>query len=118
MGKFVGLTGLAMSVYNLERDLVANEAIREAVQTDRTFANELYAALCNNQFIHVRMGDHENDYWSCTWRYAGEIVAHIESLGGDYMDYYCTGNEGTISPRVESALAAIGWSGRPWPKDD
>ena len=105
-----------MSAFNLERDLVNSAVIREQVQTDHTFAKELYAALCNNQFVHTRMEHPDEDHWTCSWRYAGDIVAHIEAVGGDYMDYYCAGKEGTISPRVAEVLATLGWTGHPWPK--
>jgi hypothetical protein len=106
-----------MDRFNLERDLINSDIVRAKVQTDRTFANELYAALCNVQFVHRDMDHPETDYWSCSWRYAGDIVSHIEAVGGDYMDYYCAGSEGTFSPRVAEVLASLGWAGRPWPED-
>lgn len=106
-----------MIKFNLERDLVNSDVIREQVQTDPTFARELYAALCNNQFIHAKMEHSDEDYWSCSWRHAGDIVSHIEAVGGDYVDYYCAGNEGNISLRVETLLAELGWVGRPYPEE-
>lgn len=102
---------------NLERDLINSDAIRTLVQTDPTFAQELYAALCNTQFIHREMEQPDTEYWSCSWRYAGEIVSSLETNGGDYLDYYCSGNEGRISDRVVTHLAEIGWVGRPYPDD-
>jgi len=107
-----------MDQFNLERDLINSDVVRAQVQTDRTFAKELYAALCNMQFVHRDMEHPEADYWSCSWRYAGSIVSHIESVGGDYIDYYCAGNEGTISPRVTEVLTTLGWSARPWPNKE
>lgn len=104
-------------ICDLERDLINSDAIRSLVQTDNTFALELYAALCNNQFIHRNMEHPDEDYWSCSWRYAGGVVSSIHAAGGDYMDYYCSGNEGFISPRVVDLLAALGWVGRPYPDD-
>jgi hypothetical protein len=117
MGKFVGL-GAFMDTFNLERDLLNSDTIRTLVQTDAVFAQELYAALCNNQFVHVRMNHPEDEYWSCTWRYAGGVVAALGAAGGDYLDYYCSGNEGVISSRVAAVLSDIGWSSQPWPNDN
>lgn len=102
--------------FNLERDLVNSDMIRSRVQTDRTFAEELYGALCNTQFLHTTMTHPDEEYWSCSWRYAGELVSHLEAAGGDYMDYYCWGNEGEITLRIAEALMTLGWWGRPWPK--
>ena len=104
-------------VCNLERDLINSDTIRTLVQTDGTFALELYAALCNNQFIHRDMEQPDQDYWSCSWRYAGDVVSGLDANGGNYMDYYCSGNEGNISLRVATLLAEIGWVGRPYPED-
>jgi hypothetical protein len=103
--------------FNLERDLVNSDVIRTLVQTDPTFAQELYAALCNNQFIHRDMEQPDQDYWSCSWRYAGDVVSGLDANGGDYLDYYCSGNEGRLSSRVADVLALLGWSGRPWPPE-
>lgn len=102
------------SSFNLERDLMESQIVRQRVQSDREFATELYAALCNNQFVHRDMPDNPELYWSCSWRYAGEIIADIEQAGGDYMEYYCGGNEGTISPQVATMLQEMGWTGKSW----
>jgi len=101
--------------FNLGQDLLNNDTVRQSVQTDKTFAQELYSALCNTQFIHSNMANPKTEFWSCSWRYAGNIVAGIEANGGDYMDYYCNGNEGQISPRIKTILASLGWSSQPWP---
>ena len=101
--------------FDLERDIINTESIRMRVRHDPSFAQELYAALCNNQFVHVDMEHPEDEYWSCTWRYAGGVIAGTVAVMGDYLDYYCSGNEGEISPRIAEALAEIGWSGHPWP---
>jgi hypothetical protein len=99
---------------NLEHDLMNSDIVRNCVHRDRGFADELYAALCNNQFRHIDMPDDPEVWWSCTWRYAAGIVADIDDANGDYLDFYCAGNEGTISPRIEQMLFELGWSGRPW----
>src|SRR5688572_89802 len=53
---------------------------------DETFAQNLYAALCNMPWIHVATGQ----VWSCSWRCAGGIVANRQGEG-DYMTWYCSG---------------------------
>lgn len=94
---------------NLENDLHKSILIQEKVKDD-TYAQSLYAALCNNEFQLI-INSPNNMYltikskniWSCSWRHAGSIVSNIrnnilkndlavveESLE-DYMNYYCSG---------------------------
>lgn len=106
--------------FDLEIDLFCHEDLIGRVRTDETFAQALYATLCNNQFVHHIMQDPE-EYWSCTWRYAGGIVAALRDNvpnedNWDYLDYYCSGNEGTVHPEVAAMLSEIGWTARPWPE--
>jgi len=76
---------------NLEYDLRSTEWILQKVRDSEEYAQNLYAALCNNQFqkndVWPRLKD---DFWSCSWRYAGGIVADMREEG-DYMDWYCFG---------------------------
>jgi hypothetical protein len=75
---------------NMEYDLRTSELIIEKCK-DKIYAQHLYAAMCNNDFT-------KNDVWpiltekrwSCSWRYAGGIVADIRQEG-DYIDWYCSG---------------------------
>lgn len=103
---------MAKKLFNLETDLRNSPEILARIE-DKVFAESLYAALCNNQFRHAEMTDGNRD-WSCTWRYAGEIVSDIRNRqlldkNEDYMDYYCSGRESEITPDVETLLASMGW---------
>lgn len=71
---------------------------------DDGYATELYGALCNTAWING--GGYR---WSCTWRYAGSLVARLRDKGEDYMDFYCGGREGVVSQRIETALDSLGW---------
>lgn len=103
------------SVADLERDLHGLDRIR----TDKAFAQSVYAALCNMRWAH----DGLDEPWSCSWRYAGGIIAEIRDEG-DYLDWYCSGiwnddgtPEGEVTPEVAEALSELGWSPSPWPKE-
>lgn len=71
----------------------------------------VYAALCN---VVWQCTPTEQEY-SCSWRYAGGLVAEIVGAGEDYMDYYCSGYhkgnvpEGKVTAEVAKALADYGW---------
>lgn len=100
------------------RELIeALQALAEPVAADKAFAKELYAALCNMRW-HRYVWDSENaPLASVTWRNAGGIVADLEGRGGDYLDFYCSGNEGTVSERVSVMMESMGWVPVAWSPD-
>ena len=72
--------------------------------SDITFANKVYANLCNLVWY-----DYINDeVISQSWRGAGGFVADIRNLGEDYMDFYCSGNEGKVDKEIEDLFNANG----------
>ena len=90
---------------NLEYDLRSTKWICDKAKARESYAQNIYAALCNQSW-------QRNDVWpllkdetySCSWRYAGGIVADmIES--GDYIDWYCSGIKGDLTDeQIASAL--------------
>ena len=49
-----------------------------------------------------------DELWSCSWRYSGSIVSRLLNTG-NYMDWYCSGNEGFVSDEIATDLLKIGW---------
>ena len=78
-------------VNNLEYDLVTTDWILAKARASEAYAQNLYAALCNNDFqrndVWPRLSDQT---WHCSWRYAGGIIADMRQEG-DYIDWYCSG---------------------------
>ena len=91
-------------INNLEYDLRSNRWICDKVKAREEYAQNIYAALCNQDW-------QRNDIWpllkgdtySCSWRYAGGIVADMREEG-DYIEWYCSGIQGGAS---EDELAAM-----------
>lgn len=78
-------------VNNLEYDLLTTEWILEKTRASESYSQNLYAAMCNNDFIKREMWPIlKEEKWSCSWRYAGGIVADMRQEG-DYIDWYCSG---------------------------
>jgi hypothetical protein len=83
--------------YNMEYDLRSTEWICDKAKKSEAYAQNLYAAICNNDFT-------KNDVipiltekrWSASWRSAGGIVANMIEKG-DYIDWYCSGIRGELS---------------------
>ena len=75
----------------MEYDLLTTEWILEKVRESDVYAQNLYAAMCNRDFIkHDVMPILKNQRWACSWRYAGGIIADMRKEG-DYIDWYCSG---------------------------
>jgi len=87
----------------LERDLGMSVRIRALVGGD-LFATLLYGALCNTVWRHKATGA----AWHCCWRGAGGAVAHLRGQG-DYLDWYCSGGEGSVDEQVLAEINALGW---------
>ncbi len=89
---------------NLEYDLRSTDWIVEKVKADETYAQNLYAALCNNEFQKLDvMPILKNKKWSCSWRYAGGIISDMREEG-DYIDWYCSGirNDGDDDESIDT----------------
>ncbi len=81
-------------VNNMEWDLLTTNWILEKARQSRSYAQNLYAAMCNNDFIKREMWPIlKEEKWSCSWRYAGGIIADMRQEG-DYIDWYCSGMGG------------------------
>jgi len=115
--------------HSLEFDMCQAKWLVDKVRNDQSYAQNLYAALCNNEFQELELFEVlRGRAWSCTWRYAGGIVADMRGEGGDYLDWYCSGmgpggngnghnndpklhyvGEGTITDEIRADLARLGW---------
>lgn len=103
--------------YNLEYDLLTTDWILEKVRSSEVYAQHIYAALCNNDFMKNEVWPILNDNrWGCSWRSAGGIVADMRQHG-DYIDWYCSGQsnnekyvrEGNVTDEVREDLLKLGW---------
>ena len=84
-------------VDNMEYDLRSTNWICDKAKTSEAYAQNLYAAICNNEFVKNDVWPLLSDKrWSASWRSAGGIVANMVEQG-DYIDWYCSGIRGEIS---------------------
>ena len=122
---------------DLEQDLRNSVLIMTKIKNDR-YAQNLYASMCNMQWQkHEVWPLLKGDLWSCSWRYAGGIIADLRGEG-DYLDWYCSGiggvgalaesadetndrirsngfvSEGTVTDEIRTDLAILGWHPVPW----
>ena len=92
---------------DLEYDLIKNERIVSKCVNSEIYCQQLYSSLCNNKFFY---GDKE---WTCSWRMAGGIVADIIK-DGNYLDWYCSGNESFVTDEIKLDLMMMGWIVKPY----
>jgi hypothetical protein len=126
--------------HNLEFDLRTTDWILAKVRESRVYAQNLYAALCNNDFQKQDVWTILKDQtWGASWRSAGGIVANMRGEG-DYIDWYCSGirdttpmeqpewnmltleqqtfykegiayvGESVVTDEIREDLACLGWS--------
>ncbi len=124
---------------NLEYDLRTTDWILEKVRTNDAYAQNLYAAMCNMQWCKRELWPIlAENYWHCSWRYAGGIIADMQQKG-DYIDWYCSGMggiadyqtdpeewqqrtgyvpEGTVTEEIQTDLNRLGWIPVPYSDKD
>jgi len=99
--------------HSLESHLHESPVIKEKVK-DPKWAIKLYGSLCNMQWKYKA----DTELWACTWRYARSVVAELREETEDYMDFYCSGNEGKIDPEIRKVLHGMGWEPVPYKEPD
>lgn len=115
---------------SLELDIKSAPWIVKRVQSDAVYAQNLYAAMCNQAWQkNATWPVLKNQIWTVSWRGAGRIVSELRG-SGDYLDWYCSGiapdyagvtaqghvPEGTVSEQIAHDLADLGWVSVPYPE--
>jgi len=93
-------------VDNMEYDLRSTQWICDKAKASDVYAQNLYAAICNNDFTKNETWPIlQGKTWSASWRSAGGIVANMLEEG-DYMDWYCSGirNDTGYDPKLNIAF--------------
>jgi hypothetical protein len=81
--------------HSMQTDMMEAEWFRDKVKSSRSYAQNLYAAMCNNEFQKQDTWEVLSDSrWGCSWRAAGGVVATLRDSDENYMDYYCSGMGG------------------------
>ena len=140
------MTNPAWQRNNLEYDLRSTDWILKKTRASESYAQNLYAAMCNMRFVRKEMfpylrQDPDKDLWSASWRSSGGIIADMRQEG-DYIDWYCSGMgglsgydkdsetyeqwqertkfvpEGQVTEEIEQDLLKLGWIPVPWDDDD
>ena len=95
---------------DFEKDL---ETLNSKIKEDLDFATDVYGALCNMRWKNI---NDSNIIYSCSWRYAGGMIADIRGNYHtmNYMDFYCSGNEGVVTEEIEKLFKELGWEQYPW----
>lgn len=76
---------------NMEYDLRSAKWICDKAKASNSYAQNLYAAICNNEFMKNEVWPVlQNKTWSASWRSAGGIIANMVEEG-DYINWYCSG---------------------------
>jgi hypothetical protein len=120
---------------NMEYDLRSSEWMCDKARNSDTYAQNLYAAMCNMQFIKLEVVPIlKNQRWSASWRKSGGIIADMREQG-DYIDWYCSGMgeglgngdedgtkgyvpEGQVTEEITNDLKTLGWVAVEWDDEE
>lgn len=86
-------------------------AFGEKMKQDAEFCKDIWSSLAN-----VIWKNKDGEEYSCSFRYAGGLIAEIIGKG-DYMDWYCSGPYATVSEEIEEGMKKFGWTWEHWPED-
>jgi hypothetical protein len=119
----MGIVNIIMPrrVFNLERDLRSTDWIITKVRRQEIYAQNLYAALCNNAYAPKDVwGLLSNITWDCSWKYAATLISDIRE-DESYIDWYCSGTgfkgtdftgfveESYVTDEIQDDFSNIGW---------
>jgi hypothetical protein len=122
------------------RDMMDCQWLKDKLRASDSYAQNMYAALCNMRWQKAEVWPTlKDEYWSCSWRSSGGIIAELRANSEDYMDYYCSGMgglatydekegeeymarqkyvpEGIVTDEIREDLTKLGWHPSPWPDD-
>lgn len=123
---------------NMEYDLRSTKWICDKTKASDSYAQNLYAAICNNDFIKNEVWCIlREETWGASWRSAGGIVANMREEG-DYINWYCSGirekldaeeyakldepsrekyhnyvSESVVTDEIRMDLLKLGWTVKP-----
>ena len=123
---------------DLEYDLRTTDWILAKARASDAYAQNIYAALCNMRWQKLDvLPILKDEFWSCSWRHAGGIVADMLQKG-DYIDWYCSGMggladydtdpdewrkttgyvpESCVTEEIRADFQKLGWVPSEWPDD-
>jgi hypothetical protein len=110
-----------MRTVSLEHDLIKSDYITDKCVKSESYSQNLYSAMCNNLFYK------NDEEWSCSWRYAGGVIADIRNKGESYIDWYCSGigshhdgyvGESFVTDEIRSDLLQLGWTIKEYPQSE
>lgn len=96
---------------------ILEEALKPIARRSESDARDVYRALCNVAWVPFDHPAKTYDEWgfewpyeavSMSWRAAGGFVADLRREGEDYMDFYCSGGEGTVTDEIRKTLEEKG----------
>lgn len=129
---------------DLEYDLRSTQWILDKARASESYAQNIYAAMCNMRWQRLDLLPIlKDEFWSCSWRSAGGIVANMLQKG-DYIDWYCSGMgglnadydpdgdetfeqwqertkfvpEGVVTEEIRADFQKLGWVPSEWPDDN
>lgn len=108
-------------IFNLETDLRRSDLVVHKIRNYESYAQNVYAALCSNDFAPKDMWAILNQFtWNCSWGYAAKMVSEIREVDAtDIRRWYLAGafhqkegfvEESIVTDEIRDDLDILGWS--------
>jgi hypothetical protein len=76
----------------------------ERMKSNNDLCKDVWAALANVTWYHPE----SKQEYSCSFRYAGGLIADLRGEG-DYMDWYCCAPNASITDEIRRTFKKEGW---------
>jgi hypothetical protein len=104
-GKEISGGGSGVWVSYDEFKLVLDQVLGIWIRKRISNAQAMWCAMAN-----VYWKDPCGNIAAFSFRVAGQMIADIYGKETNYLDYYCSGEDGVVDPVIGKAMAAKGWT--------
>lgn len=87
---------------------LANRSWEDAKDVYRSLCNVAWVPMDSKAATYDECDPGDEGVFTISWRSAGQVVADLRDQGEDYLDFYCSGREASITDEILEAMKNVG----------